>query len=150
MPHKDPEKRKAYARERMRKWRSNPDNVAKVKAKRKVDYAENKNGLRDKMLKNYQDNREERLKQSTEYRKKNPEVAKKSRDKMKGKNLDRNRKARNELQDHYVVTLLTENSKLMPADVRENKELIDLKRLQLKLKRSLNEAKGNSRAKGNS
>lgn len=101
-----------------KKWRKeNPEKVKEenLRAKPRTDEwrKENKKTLKEKKAK---------------YRLKNIEY-------IKSKKPDEEKKAREELQDNYVISQITKRSNLTSKDVRKYPELIEIKRLIIKTKR---------------
>lgn len=107
------EEQKRCQREKMRRWRAVPENKAKEKARRKKAYWNNTNGLRGKMKSYYEENKKHLIKKQKEYQAKNPQVRKKSAEKYLEKTMIRNREERKDLKDHYIVSLMTQNSNLI-------------------------------------
>jgi hypothetical protein len=80
--------------------------------------------------KNYQENKEKKLLYAKDYREKNKEKIKSDRLKYRRKKID-------ELQNCYVKELLTLKSKIPKDFIEENPQIIETRRLQIKIKRKL-------------
>lgn len=80
--------------------------------------------------KNYQENKDKKLEYAKEYRKKNACRIKKQRPIYKKKQIE-------ELQNCYVRELLTTKNGVDPNFIQDNPEILQTKRIQLKIKRKL-------------
>jgi len=132
--------RKQKRQEYMAKYRANPNNKEREKARRKKAYWKNKNGLRDKMKAYYEANKEHLSEKAKEYKKKNPQVRQKSQQKCKERNIIRHREERKELKDHYIVSLITQHTDIDTEIIRNQPKLIELYRQNVILKRKINES----------
>jgi len=93
-------------------------------------YLKNKENLRKKSREYNSKNKEKINKYFKEYRSKNKENCKKIVKKYK-------KKQREQLEDGYIVQLITQNTGLTTADIPS--ELIEAKRLEIKIKRIIKE-----------
>lgn len=123
----------------MARWRAKPENKAIEKSRRKLAYDNNINGLRDKMKAYHEKNKKYLMAKQKEYQKNNPQVREKSVAKRVEINIERNRKARKNLDDHYIVSLMTQHSKINPELIRDQLELIEVYRQNVILKRKIKE-----------
>ena len=80
--------------------------------------------------KNYKENKVEKLEYAKEYRAANQEKIKAIRPKYRKRQI-------NELQNCYVRELLISKSKFSPEFIKDNPEVLETKRLQIKLKRKI-------------
>lgn len=78
----------------------------------------------------YEKNKENKLQAAKDYRRDNPE-------KTKEQNTYFKKKYREELKDYYVAEIAAKNLKCSATDVRNNTELLEVYRLNMKLKRKI-------------
>lgn len=85
-------------------------------------------------------------KTNKEWAQRNPQKVKRINDRTRAKNIDRYkararehyRKISTNLDDRYVLHLLKKGFDIKPDEARDNPEMIEAKRQQLKLKREIN------------
>lgn len=137
MPFKDLNKRREYQRKNVAKWRAaNPER----NEKNKKAYWERTEGQRKKWAKEYyKKNKAKIIKQTTEYRKNNPNVKEKSAFKSRDKNKNKSVLYRRNLKESYVVDLIQGKSGISKNEIRKQKQLIEVYKLSVTLKRLLNE-----------
>lgn len=129
-----------------KQYMSNPDNKKRVK-----EYSEKWRKENPEYKKKWRKENPEKEKairaraylNSEQWREDNKEKLKEDKLKYRIKNKDKaklkvpfySKKARTELQDHYVISQITRRSNLKSKDVRKHPELIEAKRLLIKTKR---------------
>lgn len=118
---------KECARARARKYRA--ENAGKVRAKARKRRAENLEKERVRLRKWQAENPEKVRALSRKWKAENPERVR-----------EYNRKSVEELPPSYIKKSLTASG-LPPVVIEENPELIELKRLQIQLKRKINQKK---------
>lgn len=130
--------KKTARTEAVRRWRTKQGNTKKEKARRKKAYAENQNGLRDKIRAYEKENWEHIYQKSVEYRKSHPEIAQRTREKYRAKYITRGRRDRVEMADYYIAHLISSNSTLDKTEIRKQEDLIEAYKVLLTIKREIN------------
>lgn len=85
----------------------------------------------------YQKNAEKIKQMSKRYYQENPEKIKRYRQENAEKIKQMHKRYRKELNDNYVIRILTKCTTLSAKDIRQYPELIELKRADLQVKRQL-------------
>lgn len=126
MPYKDKEKLKKYHRERMRLWRSNPDNKKKQNERR--NYLRNKelNSVKEYEKEYYNKNKVHILNRCKEYNNTHPEVRKKSQQKaiVLGKSIEKGKKQRHNLSEGYISAQIRKEKSNKSIDEKKREILI--------------------------
>ena len=121
-------------REKMRRWRSNPDNLVKLKKRRKELRETNKELVKKKEQEYYKKNREHILQRCRNYQKANPQVKKKAQEKSKalGSGILKGKRERKELRKSYIVSQIRKEKTNKSIEQKQAEILIYRLKKQLK------------------
>lgn len=129
---RDEQRKKAT--ERMRKWRSNPENLARQNKRRKEIREQNKDAIKKKEHEYYLKNREHILKRCKEYHTKNRDVRKRYQKKFvqSGKSIDKGRRDRTNLTNAYIASQIRKEKSNKTIEQKQAEILIYRIKKQIK------------------
>lgn len=126
MPYKNIEDKRKNNREGMKRWRSNPENLARQKQRRKELRQLKIDEIKKKEHEYYENNKSYILKRSKEYQARKPEVRRRAQEKAKvaGKGIMKGKKEREILSPAYISAQIRKEKTNKSIEKKQSEILI--------------------------